>query len=374
MSGQIMTDEIETGDAEPVENTVDNTNISVTDFANRRLGELNSRNESSESELTENAHEQESEEEVEEEVEETEEVAETESEEESEESQESEDVLSQLDLDEMSEEDLRELSEKLGSRAVARFGELTAKRKAAEAQIKQLEAKLQEKPDPLKTRKVENNPYSKLDSIEALQDKAEEVDGVVEWAEDLLFESDGFSAEDVVTEIEGKEWTKKDVRQALLKARKAQKTFLPDQLSKVQAQIEGEQLAGSFGERAKKELDWLDGEDNDLRKQYEAIVGDDRMKQIKKVFKREAPELGAQLDYWFAHATNSIYGRKPVETNKKVAPSLNPPKTGNPSAAQSEKSMGRTAKALKELEARFKSTGSANDFAALRKLKMASRR
>jgi hypothetical protein len=40
-----------------------------------------------------------------------------------------EDVLSQLDLDDMSEADLRELSEKLGSRAVARFGELTAKRK-----------------------------------------------------------------------------------------------------------------------------------------------------------------------------------------------------------------------------------------------------
>jgi len=370
MSGQIMTDEIETGDAEPVENTVDNTNISVTDFANRRLGELNSRAEQPEELVQEGEEEPETEEVAEEEVEES-----TEVQEETEESEEteSEDVLSQLDLDDMSEEDLRELSEKLGSRAVARFGELTAKRKAAEAQIKQLEAKLQEKPDPLKTRKVENNPYSSLDSIEALQNKAEEVDGVVEWAEDLLFESDGFSAEDIVTEIEGKEWTKKDVRQALLKARKAQKTFLPDQLSKVQAQIEGEQLAGSFGERAKKELDWLDGEDNDLRKQYEAIVGDDRMKEIKKVFKREAPELGAQLDYWFAHATNSIYGRKPVATTKK-SPALNPPKTGNPSAAQSEKSTGRTAKALKELEARFKSTGSANDFAALRKLKMASRR
>ena len=366
-----MTDEIATGDAEPVENTVDNTNISVTDFANRRLGEMNSRAEQPEELVQEVEEEPETEEVAEEEVEES-----TEVQEETEESEEteSEDVLSQLDLDEMSEEDLRELSEKLGSRAVARFGELTAKRKAAEAQIKQLEAKLQEKPDPLKTRKVENNPYSKLDSIEALQDKAEEVDGVVEWAEDLLFESDGYSADDVVTEIEGKEWTKKEVRQALLKARKAQKTFLPDQLSKVQAQIEGEQLAESFGERAKKELDWLDGEDNDLRKQYESIVSDDRMKKIKEIFKREAPDVGAQLDYWFAHATNSIYGRKPVETSKKVAPSINPPKTGNPSAAQSEKSMGRTAKALKELEARFKSTGSANDFAALRKLKMASRR
>ena len=149
---------------------------------------------------------------------------------------------------------------------------------------------------------------------------------VVEWAEDILFESDGYAADDIVTEIEGKEWTKKDVRQALLKARKAQKTFLPDQLKKVQAQIEGEQLADSFSERARKELTWLEGEDNDLRKQFEATVGDERFKQLKKVVKREAPEIAAQLDYWFAHATNSIYGRKPV-TERKTSAVLNPPKS-----------------------------------------------
>ena len=45
----------------------------------------------------------------------------------------------------MSEEDLRELADKLGSRAVARFGELTAKRKAAEERLASLEAKLKEK-------------------------------------------------------------------------------------------------------------------------------------------------------------------------------------------------------------------------------------
>jgi len=357
-----MTDEIETANADAVENTADNTNISVTDFAMRRLGEMTPEAEEQQEET------QEVEAEPEAEVEETEEVAETEE-------PESEDVLSQLDLDEMSEEDLRELSEKLGSRAVARFGELTAKRKAAEAQIKQLESRLQEKPNPLENnKKIENNPFSNLDSIESLQEKAVEVENIVEWAEDILFESDGYAADDVVTEVDGKDLTKADVRKSLLQARKAQKTFLPDQLKSLQAQEQGQQLAEAFSQRAKEELSWLEGEDNDLRKQYEATIGDERFKKLKNVLKKEAPDVASQLDYFFAHATNSIYGRKPVETSKKVAPSINPPKTGNPSAAQSEKSTGRTAKALKELEARFKSTGSANDFAALRKLKMASRR
>ena len=360
-----MTEEIATADAEAGKISVDKSNISVTDFAQRRIGELAPGTEQPQDEEAEEVIEQETEEVLEESVD-------TEEAETSEESPESEDVLSQLDLDDMSEEDLRELADKLGSRAVARFGELTAKRKAAEEKLTQLEARLKEKPNPLETKKVENNPYGNLDTIEKLQQKSAEVDQVVEWAEDLIFESDGYGADDVVTEVEGKEWTKKDVRQSLLRARKAQKTFLPDQLSKVQLRAEGEVLTKQFDSQAKQELSWLEGEDNDLRKQFEATVGDERFKKLKSVLKRESPDIAAQLDYWFAHATNSIHGRKLVGVGKK-SPTLNPPKTGNPASAQSEKGMGRTAKALKELEARFKETGNARDFAALRKLKMSNR-
>ena len=360
-----MTEEIATADAEAGKISVDKTNISVTDFAQKRIGDL--------APGTEQPQEREAEEVIEQETEEVvDESVDTEEAETSEESETSEDVLSQLDLDDMSEEDLRELADKLGSRAVARFGELTAKRKAAEEKLTQLEARLKEKPNPLETKKVENNPYGNLDTVEKLQQKAAEVDQVIEWAEDLIFESDGYGADDVVTEVEGKEWTKKDVRQALLRARKAQKTFLPDQLSKVQLRAEGEVLTKQFDSQAKQELSWLEGEDNDLRKQFEATVGDERFKKLKSVLKRESPDIAAQLDYWFAHATNSIHGRKLVETSKK-APTLNPPRTGNPASAQSEKGMGRTAKALKELEARFKETGNARDFAALRRLKMSNR-
>jgi hypothetical protein len=366
-----MTDEIATADAEADTNSVDNTNISVADLANRRLGQMQAQAEPQVEEVEE-ASEEVEEEAAEEVAEETEELETPEETEETTEEQ-SEDVLSQLDLDEMSEDDLRELADKLGSRAVARFGELTAKRKAAEERLAKLESRLENNENPLESKKVDNNPYSNLDTIEKLQAKSDEVNQVVEWAEDLIFESDGYGADDVVTEVDGKEWTKKDVRQALLKARKAQKTFLPDQLKNVQAQIEGEELTESFNARAKKELSWLDGEDNDLRKQFEATVGDDRFKKLKKVLKREAPDVAAQLDYWFAHATNSMYGRKPVTETKK-SPALNPPKSVAPSSAQPEKTAGRTAKALKELEARFKQSGNARDFAELRKLKMASRR
>ena len=361
-----MTDEITTGDAEPVQNTVENTNISVTDFVAQRIG--GGKQEAEETQPTEETNE-----EVEEQAtEETDEVSSEETQEESD-GAESGDVLSQLDLDEMSEEDLRELADKLGSRAVARFGELTAKRKAAEERLTQLESKLKESDNPLnRTKVVKDNPYSNLDTVEKLQEKASEIEGIVEWAENILFESDEYTPSDVVTEVDGKDWTKKEVRQALLNARKAQKTFLPDQLTKVQAQEQGEQLTQAFEERAKKELKWLEGEDNDLRKQFESTVGDSRFKKLKEVVKREAPDVAAQLDYFFAHATNSIYGRKPVATSN-GSPKLTPPQSSTPSSATPEKSSSRTAKAIKELESRFKQTGNARDFAELRKLKMSAR-
>ena len=361
-----MSDEITPAIAEAEPSSVENTNISVTDFAMRRLGEMNPK------EPEEPASEEETQEEVTEQVnEEVEEIDEEVSE--TSEDAESKDVLSQLDLDEMSEDDLKELAEKLGSRAVARFGELTAKRKAAEEQLTQLQEKLKSNENPLeKGKEIQNNPFGNLDTIEKLQDKATEIEGIVEWAEDLLFESDSYSPEDVVVEIEGKDWTKKEVRQALLRARKAQKTFLPDQLTKVQARMEGEQLTEAFQQRAKSELKWLDGEDNDLRKQFEYTVGDTRFKKLKEVVKREAPDIAAQLDYFFAHATNSIYGRKPVVDGKKTV-TLNPSTTGIPGSAKSEKSASKTSKALKELESRFKQSGNPRDFAALRKLKLQQR-
>ena len=365
-----MTSKITTADAEADTNSVDNTNISVADLANRRLGQMQAQAEPQEEEV------QEVSEEIEEAAEEVAEETQEETPEETEATAEeqSEDVLSQLDLDDMSEEELRELAEKLGSRAVARYGELTAKRKSAEERLARLEASLKEKENPLDApKKVENNPFSNIENIEGLQEKADEVNNIVEWAEDILFESDAYAADDVVTEVDGKEMTKAEVRKALLQARKAQKTFLPDQLRVLQAQAQSEQMSQAFAAQAKEDLEWLQGEDNDIRKQYEAVVGDDRFKELKKVLKKEAPDIASQLEYWFAHGVNSIYGRKPV-VEKKASLKLNPPKTGNPTAAQPEKQAGRTAKALKELEARFKQSGNPRDFAELRKLKMASRR
>ena len=368
-----MTDEITTADSGAETIPVDNTNISVTDFANRRLGEMKSQQTAEEeSEPVAEEPTEEITEEATEEVSESTETDEEVSEEETEVESTSEDVLSQIDLDNASEEELRELADKLGSKAVARFGELTARRKSAEEKLAKLEAQMQQQSPLESTKKVENNPFNKLETIEELQSKSQEIDQIVDWAEDLLFESADYAADDVITEIEGKEMTKAQVRKSLLQARKAKKTFLPDQLSRIQAKESAQNMEVVFKERAKEELSWLEGEDNDVRKQYEATVNDARFQKMKEIVSKEAPDVAGQLDYWFAHAANSIYGRKPIADGK-PSMKLTPPKGATTSNANAAKSPSRTAKALKELQSQFKQSGNARDFAALRKLQMASR-
>jgi hypothetical protein len=362
-----MSNEITEGVAEPsTETTAPQSNMSAADFVNRRLGQLNEATQEetpiveATDEVTEEAEVESTEAEINEEVvaERTEETEEL--------SEESTDVLSQLDLDEMSEDDLRELSEKLGSRAVARFGELTAKRKAAEAKLKEMEASLQNN-NPLETQEVADN--ASVDTLQGLQEKAKEVTDVIEWAEETLFNADGYGPEDVVIEVEGKELTKSDVRRSLLNARKARDKFLPAQLKSVQRVAQSKQLKEAFDAQASTELNWLQGEDNDVRKSYEAMVGDPRFDSLRK---KADPEVAAQLNYLMAHAANSIYGRKLVKEAPKSA-TLTPPKTAGTAASQSEKTVGKSVKALKNLNQQFRQSGNKSDFITLRTLQLQKR-
>ena len=351
-------------------------NISVSELAARRLGGNNQVPETTEEvvEDEEVAAPNESEE-TEVNTESSEEISEESSEEspeqevETEES--SEDVLSQIDLDEMSEEDLRELGKKLGSKAVERFGKLTAQRKAAEEELQKLRASMQaESNDPLKgSQEVKNNPYGNIDTIEGIQSKADEVNGIIEWAEDVLFNADGYGPDDVVTEVEGKDLTKADVRKSLLNARKSRDKFLPAQLKSLQTREQAKQLKGAFIEKAKEELSWLQGEDNDTRKQYEAMVGDPRFEELENAL---SPDISAQLPYLIAHAANSIYGRKPIPDNKQSA-RLNPPKQPTGAGAQAERKADPRAKKVKEYKSRFNQTGNKSDFITLRTLQLQNR-
>ena len=362
-----MNNEVTTGNAEPENSTAEKTNITAEDFAIQRLGQPTPEPEEQEAPEVE---EEVADEIATEEVEDTEESDES-TEDEGSEAESDEQVLSQIDLDDMSEGELRELADKLGSRAVARFGELTAKRKAAEEKLQQIEAKLSaEQNNPLQPKKeVKNNPFDSVDTLEDLQAKATDASNVIEWAEDIMFNADGYEADDVVTEVEGKEMTKADVRNALLQARKARDKFLPARLEEIQKIEQSKQMQEHLSAQAEAELPWMTGEDNDTRREYQAIMQDPRVETLMTSL---PADVKSQMPYLLAHAANSIYGRKEVKSAKpKVR--LNPSSTSTPSAAGSEKPASRASKSIKNLSTQFKQSGNKSDFITLRTLQLQNR-
>ena len=278
-------------------------------------------------------------------------------------------VLSK-DIDELTDEEIAELAQKGKSGLLKRIAELTAKRKLAEEKAAALEAAVQQAKQQLPEPKVENNPYANVATIDDLQGKLKEVSEVVEWAEEILFRSEDMAASDIVATVDGKEYTKADIRESLRKARRAKDRFIPAQFQELQAKMERSNLETAFKQQARKELGWLEGEDNDVRKRYEAMVADPRLKKLKD----SVPEIAPQIEYLIAHAANSMYGRREIPMEKSKGPTLNPPSNPSTTAAAPEKAEARMEKSLKDVESRFRQTGKASDFIALRAAQISKRK
>lgn len=279
------------------------------------------------------------------------------------------DVLSKFNLDDYSAEEIKELSKKLGSRAVDRFGELTARAKGAEEEL----AKLRDSVDPLATEPdPEDNPFSELNTLVELKEKAAEIDSIIEWAEDLMDESSDFGMTDSVGEVEGKPITKAELKTTLKNARKSRKTYLPAQYQQLQAQSQLAQSRQEFGRKALDEFEWLKGtdENDERRKEFIKIAGSKKMK--------EAFNASPELPYFLAHAVDNMYGRKTIDTDapakKQVetkqkrgsSPSLTPNKAPSASTAQPGVTERKPVKKIAELNARFHKSGKASDFVNFR--------
>lgn len=343
--------------ADASENTAENSNISASDFQMRRSRQL-------EEQAAPPSPEPEAEESISEEVE-----TESQPQEEAE-VQSQTDVLSNIDLDNLSEAEIKQLSEALSSRAVDRFGQLTARAKAAEEKARDLEDSLKSQQEQVlsATSDIENNPYEDLKSVQDIQSKAKEINDVIEWAEDVLFESADYGPDEEVTESNGQAMTKAQVREALKQARKSRDKYLPDQFRKVKKVEDATKLRQEYGQRAMKEFKWLGDKESEQTKQFVQLAS---QPALQKAYEQN-PDLSWQLPYLLAHSVNSMYGGKSKpSTNAQGAFKPSPPKSPSPSGAKSDKSEDHSSKALKDLSSRFKQSGNKDDFITLRTKQLA---
>lgn len=285
-------------------------------------------------------------------------------------------VLSKVNLDELSDEDIVELSQKGKSGLLKRVAELTAKRKVAEERLAQREQELaqliSQKPSPLLQSETEiPKEISALNKPEEIQAKFKQVEEVIEWAERVLDANDHLAASDVAISVDGKDYTKAQVKEYMREARKVKDKYLPAQVRELQTKVQREQVRQTLELQARKELEWFDGEDNDVRKNYQAMMSDPRLAKLTEA----APDLAPQLPYILAHAANSMYGRKALSLEPATkAVKMTPPSAPSASVAQSDRSEDRGERSVKEIAKRLQESGRPDDFIALRTAQISKRK
>ena len=352
--------EVTTSDAADVKPAVENKSMSDKDFLSSRIAKLTAKAQPAEAKKPETAPQEEAP------------KAESPSQEGESKPKEAnpKEVLSK-DVEDLTDDEIAELAQKGKSGLLKRIAELTAKRKLAEEKAAALEAAIQQAQRQIPETKVENNPYESIDSEEALLKEKAEVDSFIEFAEDVLFRSEDLGADDVAYEADGKQYSKAAVREMLRNARRRQTKFIPAQYKELQERSKRAAMEENFKKLAKQELPWLEGDDNDTRKRFEAMVNDPRLKRMKE----SVPEIAPQIEYLVAHAANSIYGRKLIDMDSKPkSPSINPPSTPSTVAAAPERTESRADKSIKDIESRFKQTGNPSDFIALRAAQISKRK
>jgi len=296
------------------------------------------------------------------------------------------DVLSELNLNNLSAEQISalalQLQDHLSGKAPERIGELTRKWREEQERVAEKDRQIEEltkKKNPLERDKpIENNPFSDIDSIEELQNKYEEFGQTYEWAEQLLDEYDDSSYDDVITEVNGQELTKRQVRELQRNAYKAREKLLPARLAEIQKAETSKYQADALRKQMEQELPWVSDESSDLRKEYEQFMEHKLVKDLIKSNKELAPAIPRLL----AHAMNSLsqtMGKSTASrpTAKQATPATirkSPPSVlPNATAKAPVRDADRINKNIAELQERFQKSQSRSDFEALRIAQLAKR-
>ena len=285
----------------------------------------------------------------------------------------SEDVLSQVDLSKLTDEQITELAARGKSGLLKRVAELTALRRQAEEKAQSLEEFVSQKAQPsLNDAKVENNPYAGLKTADEVTAKYQEVKEVIEWAEEVLDRADNLGSDEIAAVVDGQNLTKAQIKENLRKARKASEKYLPAQFKELQARETRQLQRSAFDNQARQELPWMSGEDNDLKKTFEAMTADPRLKRLEEA----VPELAPQLGYILAHAANSIHGRKSwsLDAPAKKSVTVDPPSNPSTSAANGDRNQDQGEKKVNELSKRYQESGKQEDYVALRTAQLSKRK
>lgn len=267
--------------------------------------------------------------------------------------EEEEEQESEIDLLSLTTEQIQSLAKKGKSRLLQRIGELTAQKKA-------LEEKIQSQPQ-VKEVPQDENPFREIQSFDDLKTKYQELEKTLETTDLLLEEYEDYRSDDIIL-VGDREFTKQQIKKANRNSREALTKFLPAQQAHLMQVAQWEQLKSQYIAAAEEEVPDIKDETTIVGKQFKDLMSDPLIEKLRK----QVPEIGHQIEYLLAHASNSINGgtrikKQPAVGNKlKISPSPSPFGAGAAKSSTSAKAKGSDA------YTRFEKSGSPEEWVAAR--------
>lgn len=263
----------------------------------------------------------------------------------------------EIDLLALDPEQIQALAKKAKSRLLQDVGKLRAHNRMLEERLANLETQGQKQTKEIP---ADSNPFGKLSSMEEVQTKFDELESTLETTDRLLEEYEDFGPDDLI-EVQGKQFTKKQIRLANRNARDAITKFLPAQQKHIAKLASLEKASEQYREAAAKEVPEIADEKSEVGKFYRSLVADPLIRQVKE----KVPELGSQMEYILAHAVRSIKGKiskVPQGSGTKLKVKL----PGSPASSATASRTSSKASKVESLRARYEKTGSASDWQAYR--------
>jgi len=330
------------------------SNISIEELIAQRIGKATASQEES---LEESEEETEEEDDLasseSEDVEESDEESEEENEEETE-------GQNEIDLLDLTTEQIQELAKKGKSRLLQRIGELTAQKKA-------LEEKLTAQPQVAESkREIPQNDIPEsirsLKTFEEIKSKFEEYEAVIEATDDLLRQYRKYDDDDII-EYQGQELTKLQIENANINSRKALTKYLPAQQQHLGKIAQYDQLNKQYVAAIEQEVPEINDSESEIGKNYANFIADPLIERVRK----EIPEIGIQIEYILGHAVRSIFaGKKLKSTTPVMGSKLKASPPSNPVGSGAAKSSVKPTQKVKDAYQRFESSGRPEDWIAAR--------
>jgi len=284
---------------------------------------------------------------------EEEEIPSEEEETEIEEEPEEEEEESEVDLLSLTPEQIQSLAKKGKSRLLQRIGELTAQKKA-------LEEKIQSQP-AIKEVPQEQNPFREIESIDDLKAKYKELERTLDSTDELLEEYEDYRSEDIIL-VGDQEFTKQQIRKANRNAREALTKYIPAQQAHLAQIAQMEQLKGQYIAAAQEEVPDITDESTPVGKQFKDLVSDPLIEKLRK----QVPEIGYQIEYILAHASNSINSGTRIKKQPAVGNKLKVSPSSTPFGAGAAKSSISAKTKVTDAYTRFEKSGSPEEWVAAR--------